>query len=75
TVYCSREKQLERIKETRKMQDDEIEFFLGMQLPQEEKIKRADFTICNDGSIKELERQSRKVMQGLLKEVRDERKG
>lgn len=74
TVYCSREKQLKRIKEARKMQDDEIEFLLKMQLPQEEKIKRADFAICNNGSLKELEFQSRKVMQRLLEEVKDERK-
>lgn len=68
-VCCSREKQIERIKKATSMSQREIEVFLKAQLPQEEKVKRADFVIKNETDIIELERRTKKVLDEILKEV------
>ena len=65
-VYCSKEHQIQRIKKATGMSLKEIEVFLKAQLPQEEKIKRADFVIQNDGDIKELEKRAREIFNKIL---------
>lgn len=68
-VYCSKDKQLERIRKNTTLTPEEIEGLLKAQLPQEEKIKRADFTIPNEGSLFELEIKAKEVLKRVLREV------
>ncbi len=69
-VYCSREKQLERIKKKTNLSFEEIQGILRAQLSQEEKIKKADFIISNDEDFAHLEASSRQILDDIFKEIR-----
>jgi len=69
-VHCSKKKQIERIKKSTDFTLDEINTFLEAQLPQEEKIKRADFAIENEGDLVELEKKAKQVLNKILAEIK-----
>jgi len=68
-VHCSKDKQLERIRKNTTLTSEEIEGLLKAQLPQEEKIKRADFTIPNEKDLPELKIKAKEVLKKILREV------
>jgi dephospho-CoA kinase len=55
----------ERLKRRSGWSDSEISARLAAQLPDAEKIKRADFVIDNSGSLEETERQVRELLSSL----------
>ena len=57
--------QLKRIKEKGDFSPAEIKGIMGAQLPQSEKIKRADFVIENEGSVDKTREQVRKIWEKL----------
>jgi len=69
TVYCSKSKQMERLRKNTSFTPEEIKGLLRAQLPQEEKIKRADFVISNEAGLRELETNTRKVLDKILEEA------
>jgi len=69
TVFCSREKQIERIRK-KGLEPEQIRALLDSQLPQEEKIKKADFVIQNEKALKELEMDAKNVLKEILEEVK-----
>ncbi len=56
-IAVHREKQYARLKQSRNWSGEEIRWRMRFQMPQEEKIKRADHLIWNNGSLKDLEKQ------------------
>lgn len=72
-VYCSKEKQLERLRQKNSnLSSKEIEGLLKAQLSQQEKIKRADYLIRNDGSLDELRKKAKQVLDKILAEAKYE---
>lgn len=67
-VFTSRDKQIERLIKRDDFDEDHAIKRIASQMPLDEKVKRADFTISNDGSIKETKRQVEEVFR-MLKEV------
>jgi dephospho-CoA kinase len=64
-VYCSEETRLQRAK---KRGIDDISLYnkiKSAQLPQEEKKRRADFTINSDNSQKEIEKSLKDIIRGI----------
>jgi len=55
----------ERLKQRDGLTDEQIAARLSAQLPQEEKVARADFVINNSGSLEETERQVHDLLQKL----------
>jgi len=55
----------ERLKRRSGWSDSEISARLAAQLPEAEKVKRADFVIDNSGSLEETERQVRELLGSL----------
>jgi dephospho-CoA kinase len=70
TVYSREEKALSRL-EKQGIKRQETLQRLKSQLPIEEKIRRSDFIIDNNRSIKETNRQVKAIYQELLKEGKD----
>ncbi|OQV24759.1 putative Dephospho-CoA kinase domain-containing protein [Hypsibius exemplaris] len=64
-VTCSRAKQIERLKRRTRWSEEEILSRIAAQLPVEEKAKRADIVIDNNGTIDNTERQINKVYRSL----------
>lgn len=64
TVFAPREKRLERLVRRGMSREDALKR-MQFQLPEREKVKKADFTIDNSGSIKE----TRKQLEFVLKEL------
>ena len=50
-------KQNKRLKKNRNLNPEEIKIRMQFQISQEEKIKKADYVIWNNSSLKELEKQ------------------
>lgn len=65
-VTSSYETQIRRIKETTNLSLEELEGIMQAQLPQEEKVKRADYVIENEGSLDELESKVKKLWEEVL---------
>ena len=65
-VTSSFETQMRRIKETTNLSLEELEGIMQAQLPQEEKVKRADYVIENEGSLDELESKVKKLWEEVL---------
>ncbi|RLE08937.1 dephospho-CoA kinase [Candidatus Aerophobetes bacterium] len=65
-VTSSYETQMRRIKETTNLSLEELEGIMQAQLPQEEKVKRADYVIENEGSLDELESKVKKLWEEVL---------
>jgi dephospho-CoA kinase len=70
TVYCKEEEALSRLRKEGINREDAL-LRLRTQLPVVEKIRRSNFTIDNNGSIAETERQAEKIYGRLVKEVED----
>ena len=64
-VVSSREKQIERMMTTRGMTHAEAEARLAAQLPVEEKAKRSQYVIRNDGTADELRAEAQKFVAWL----------
>jgi dephospho-CoA kinase len=64
-VVSSREKQIERMMTTRWMTHAEAEARLAAQLPVEEKAKRSQYVIRNDGTAEELRAEAQKLVAWL----------
>ncbi len=65
TVYADEEKALERLGEKGIGRDD-ARMRMDVQMPIQEKMRQSDFTINNNGSEKETEKQVREVYERLL---------
>jgi len=69
TVYCSEDKQMERIRKNTSLGEEEVNGLLKAQFSQEEKIKRADFVISNEKGLKELEIKAKRILGKILSEL------
>jgi len=69
-VHSKEETALNRL-EKEGLTRDEASLRLKVQLPVEEKIKRADFVVDNDGTIEETMAQVEIICEKLLREARD----
>ncbi len=67
-VTSSPQTQLRRIKKGTDFAPQEIRGVIGVQLPQEEKVRQADFIIRNEGSEEEIREQVNEVWEALGKE-------
>ena len=70
TVYCQEETAFARLGKEGINREDAL-LRLRSQLPAAEKIRRSHFTIDNNGSIAETERQAEKIYGRLVKEEED----
>ena len=59
---------IERVSERDKISEDEIMARVNNQLPEEEKVKLADFVISNNGGLDELEQQVLKIHEKMIEE-------
>ena len=64
-VVSSREKQIERMMTTRGMTLTEAESRLAAQMPVEEKARRSQYVIRNDGTAEELRAETQKLVDTL----------
>ena len=64
-VVSSREKQIERMMTTRGMTLTEAEARLAAQMPVEEKARRSQYVIRNDGTAEELRAEAQKLIDWL----------
>ena len=64
-VVSSREKQIERMMTTRGMTLTEAEARLAAQMPVEEKARRSQYVIRNDGTAEELRAEAQKLVDWL----------
>lgn len=62
-VYCSEEKQRFRALQRENLSLQHFENIIKLQLPIEEKIKKADYVINNNGSLKETHQQIMRILQ------------
>ena len=60
--YCSLKTQEKRVLQRKNLTENELNFILKRQLPSEEKIKRANFSINTDNSIKETSKEVEKIL-------------
>jgi dephospho-CoA kinase len=72
-VYSPPEVQIARVMKRNSMTRDEAAARLGAQMPIDEKLKRADVVIRNDGTMKELQQRVDEVWQELLSRERSKR--
>jgi dephospho-CoA kinase len=71
-VVAPLEKRVERVSQRDSVSEEEVLARVRNQLPEEEKLKLADYVITNNGSFEDLERQVREVHEKLLAESRKE---
>jgi dephospho-CoA kinase len=71
TVYAEEEAALRRL-EKEGISRRESQLRLKVQLPIEEKIKRPDFTVDNNGAIKETTSQVERIYRELLKKAKED---
>ena len=64
-VHCRPEVQLERLMRRNKLSREEAEKRIAAQMPQEEKLRYADFAIDTSGSFEETRRQTEEVYAEL----------
>ena len=64
-IAIDSEKQKKRLKKYRQMNTEEIKNRMQFQIPQIEKIKKADYIIWNNSSIKELEQQVYQLINNI----------
>jgi len=74
-VSCDQEARLRRMRERDSLEADEALARVRSQIPQEQKIARADFHIANDGSLAELEAKADAVWKELNALLRAKRGG
>ena len=66
-LALSPEKQLYRLQKSRKWNKEDLQLRLQHHIPQEDKIKKADYVIWNDSSLKNLEIQLIKCIEQIKK--------
>jgi dephospho-CoA kinase len=67
-VVTSRaEQQLERLKDRDGMAPEDARKILASQMPQEEKLKAADYVLRNEGSLEETEKRTKEIFRELKK--------
>lgn len=64
-ITTGRKKQKERIRVCGKLSYAEMRARLSGQLPQKEKVKKADFVVDNSGSLKNTQKQVRKIWEEI----------
>ncbi len=67
TVIADHEKSKQRFQKTKENGNEEYEKRSSQQMPTNEKAKRADYIITNNGSLQELEAETKKLMSILTK--------
>ena len=72
-IYAPPEVQIARVMKRNSMTRDEAAARLGAQMPIDEKLKRADVVIRNDGTMKELHQRVDEVWEELLSRERAKR--
>jgi dephospho-CoA kinase len=72
-VYCDPEAQLERLMRRNSLSREEAERRIAAQMPQEEKLRYADFSIDTSGSFEETRARTEEVFEELCK-LADERR-
>ncbi len=72
-VYAPPAVQIARVMKRNNMTRDEAVARLEAQMPIDEKLKRADVVIRNDGTMKELQQRVDEVWEGLLSREREKR--
>jgi dephospho-CoA kinase len=70
TVYADEETAVRRLQETGVSRDD-VRVRMEAQMPIHEKIRKSDFTVNNNGTPEETEKQVRAIYDRLFDEVRD----
>jgi dephospho-CoA kinase len=73
-VSATERQQIERLKKRDGMDQEEAQKVLSSQMALEEKMKVADFVICNERSIEETKRKVREVFQELKRIARESQK-
>ena len=73
-VSCSEKTQTARLRERDSLEADEALSRIRCQIPQSDKIARADFHVVNDGGLRELEEEAALVWR-KLERMLQERKG
>jgi len=74
-VSATAKQQIERIKKRDGVGQEEAQKVLSSQMALEEKMKVADFVICNERSFEETHRRAREVFQDLKRIARESKKG
>jgi dephospho-CoA kinase len=69
-VSCSEREQVSRLHERDLLEADEALSRIHSQIPQSDKIARADFHVVNDGTLQDLEEKARSVWRELQKMLR-----
>ena len=64
-VTSTEKQQIERLKKRNGVDQEEAQSVLSSQMPLEEKLKVADFVICNEGSFEETKKRVKEVSQEL----------
>lgn len=64
-VYSDIKKRIQRIAKRDKFLEKDIRMIIKLQMPEKEKIKRADFVIPNNGSINELKKNVKVLFESL----------
>lgn len=67
-VYSSIKKRIERIKRRDNVLEKDIRKIIKLQMPEKEKLKRADFIIYNDSSVNKVKKDTQTVLK-LIKKV------
>jgi dephospho-CoA kinase len=66
-VHCRPELQLERLMRRNRLSREEAERRIAAQMPQEEKLRYADFTVDTSGSFEETRARTEEVYKALLR--------
>jgi dephospho-CoA kinase len=74
-VTATEKQQIERLKKRDGVDQKEAQKVLSSQMPLEEKMKVADFVICNERSFEETKRRVREVFQELKRIAQESKKG
>jgi dephospho-CoA kinase len=69
-VWAPEEELIRRMKE-RGMPEEKVRAILKAQIPQEEKLKYADFVIRNYGSLEDVRRQVYKVFRSIMRKLEE----
>ena len=67
TVFCSRKKQIERLKKRNDFDTRKINYLLSKQIPVNKKNKKADFVIDTDQNMQQVEKQVVNIIKTMRK--------
>jgi len=73
-VTATEKQQIGRLKKRDGLNQEEAQKILSSQMPQEEKLKMADFVIRNEGSFEETKRRTKEIFQELKRIVLESKK-